>query len=319
MQARRKGQKRTRKAVRLRCTATAISHARSDEMHTLRAHVPRLLPACRRTGEVKHEIETPFTPCGQSRCVCSWLQCDSYACDVCYTVPVPPSMAMRHSWLQSNVTAAAFPVAWSQSLPDRPATPDGSLLPPGARIHLTGPTTPRTARSNSTRRAGWLLLKGPAAVPWAWAIDSSCGPRSSCCTRSVYRTDVVAPVSSTIVTSCPRRLARMNGVWSWATCRLSATRAGASARWWHQLGQRAAWMAAHATCLSPGAGLQLLQQPQPRSVTLCQVPALHRARYRQLPASTRTAGIGCCPGRTCCRIGRTHWCRRSPSELCCDT
>ena len=83
MQARRKGQKRTRKAVRLRCTATAISHARSDEMHTLRAHVPRLLPACRRTGEVKHEIETPFTPCGQSRCVCSWLQSDSYACDGC--------------------------------------------------------------------------------------------------------------------------------------------------------------------------------------------------------------------------------------------
>ena len=242
----------------LRCTATAISHARSDEMHTLRGHAPRtLLPACLRTSEVKHEIATPFTPCGQSRCVCSWLQCDSYACDVCYTVPVPPSMAMRHSWLQSNVTAAAFPVAWSQSLPDRPATPDGSLLPPGARIHLTGPTTPRTARSNSTRRAGWLLLKGPAAVPWAWAIDSSCGPRSSCCTRSVYSTDVVAPVSSTIVTSCPRRLARMNGVWSWATCRLSATRAGASARWWHQLGQRAAWMAAHAAYLSPEAGLQL--------------------------------------------------------------
>ena len=67
----------------MRCTATAISHARSDEMHTLRAHVPRLLPACRRTGEVKHEIETPFTPCGQSRCVCSWLQSDSYACDGC--------------------------------------------------------------------------------------------------------------------------------------------------------------------------------------------------------------------------------------------
>ena len=84
MEARRKGQKRTRKAVRLRCTATAVSHARSDEMHTLRVHVPRtLMPACRRSGEVKHEIATPFTPCGQSRCVCSWLQCDSYACDVC--------------------------------------------------------------------------------------------------------------------------------------------------------------------------------------------------------------------------------------------
>ena len=68
----------------LRCTATAISHARSDEMHTLRGHAPRtLLPACLRTSEVKHEIATPFTPCGQSRCVCSWLQCDSYACGGC--------------------------------------------------------------------------------------------------------------------------------------------------------------------------------------------------------------------------------------------
>jgi len=42
-----------------------------------------LLPACCRTGEVKHEIATPFTQCGQSRCVCSWLQCDSYACGGC--------------------------------------------------------------------------------------------------------------------------------------------------------------------------------------------------------------------------------------------
>jgi len=47
-------------------------------------HVPRtLLPACRRTREVMHEIATPFMLCGQSRCVCSWLQCASYASAGC--------------------------------------------------------------------------------------------------------------------------------------------------------------------------------------------------------------------------------------------